>query len=497
MAEHFKYRIEKVPDLDQKRKGLDNVGLMFCFPTAAANWLYFIAHHGKQSAVLFGMPDMTLYGLVTSNIATMANYMNTDPVDGTGYGDAVDGLAALLDDRDIPAIVIGRRFDDDVAIQFSHLRDTVKADGLVSFCYGRYQWDGEQWDRLSGHCLSLVGLMRSDEKIVVDARPGRLERQPHDPIPPQGSIVLGRPQDGDLRREHTTLLQLFQGGDAGPTKRFLDSYFAIKPWFALTNVDKTLVHYFSMPWNGATQSLQVPLPFEGELQDLALHPTLPVAVCCESGGRDLWQLDLTDHTWRRRLTAGEPIDRLTYGGFRQRLFLAVRRTIIVLDGEAATERGRRELPFDVDALAFDEGSQDLLVVGSDAGRIFRLDRDLRLLDGEEIPSAPGRGNLRLVVTGPGSVVIGRERSDEVFTLSRGSAGRIRQVGHLRFEAGAATGLAAGAHGDRLHVALGGSLATIDLLGRVVPSSFDGRPVGPVLRVARSWHNFGIDPSWRG
>ena len=53
MADTFSYSIGDVPDLDQRWKRLPGEGGMYCVPTSAMDWMYYLAEHGVPWAVAF------------------------------------------------------------------------------------------------------------------------------------------------------------------------------------------------------------------------------------------------------------------------------------------------------------------------------------------------------------------------------------------------------------------------------------------------------------
>src|SRR5262245_19758186 len=95
----FKYTISGVPDLDQEWNDLPNKGKMYCVPTAAMNWMYYMAKHGRPGALRFPNSDTSNAFCDTMNIAWMGSYMDTDSQDGTSSDGAVNGLGDWLDDR--------------------------------------------------------------------------------------------------------------------------------------------------------------------------------------------------------------------------------------------------------------------------------------------------------------------------------------------------------------------------------------------------------------
>ena len=94
------YHFERcgVPDFDQIRSGLVNDGKMYCAPTAAVDWLHYLANRGASS-VMPGPGLSDNYLQVQYDISLLAQLMSTNPADdgGTAGSNAVAGIRAYLD----------------------------------------------------------------------------------------------------------------------------------------------------------------------------------------------------------------------------------------------------------------------------------------------------------------------------------------------------------------------------------------------------------------
>ncbi len=88
--------VPDVPDFDQHRTdtrsvpGLPTNGKMYCVPTSYTNWFAYVANRGVPQAGSLDGPrdweDNANYDRVTSVLAQMGAFMNTDPEDGTHGG---------------------------------------------------------------------------------------------------------------------------------------------------------------------------------------------------------------------------------------------------------------------------------------------------------------------------------------------------------------------------------------------------------------------------
>jgi hypothetical protein len=104
----YQYNIVNVPDVDQRRgdgpftTALPGDGAMYCAPTAAMNWMAYIANHGYPQ-IGPGPGDWQLsgplhpeYNNMTNALASLGAKMYTDPATGTGDHDAKVGMQQWL-----------------------------------------------------------------------------------------------------------------------------------------------------------------------------------------------------------------------------------------------------------------------------------------------------------------------------------------------------------------------------------------------------------------
>src|SRR5262245_52570029 len=96
MSHRFKYEISDVADADQRWNALPNKGSMYCVPTSAVDWMYWLARKGWPSAIAFGPPQKPGAANIQANIVAMATLMGTDPTEGTGGDAFYHGLVTHL-----------------------------------------------------------------------------------------------------------------------------------------------------------------------------------------------------------------------------------------------------------------------------------------------------------------------------------------------------------------------------------------------------------------
>lgn len=488
MATNINYSISGVPDLDQKRKGLLNNGKEFCIPVSMMNWMYFMAQHGAPHAVM-GPSNMKNEFFVVSNIMLLASLMDTDPDDGTSHDDAVEGLVEWLDIHNVVALPLHATYADDVNITVGALASQVQLGGLVSVNMGRYKKTIVKFERISGHAMTMIGLQSAGDKASITV---------HDPAEDDGDLnKQSAPKAKKAALSHMT--GNFEGESVVLTRwekstnpyRFIDGFHTIKPFFALTNVKTTLAMYWSADWGKSVESASVPLPFRGEVGDIAIHPLEPVAVVVETEGKTLWKLDLISRTFEKMTSLPENARAIAYGGRSNRLYVATGRSVLALDSQAQ-ERERTTLTFAPEAIVYDAQSQSVVAASTKAKALARLNTALEVREQDELPELPGAGRLQLSYSyREGALLLSRIGSNDVAALQlRRSQSPARTTSRL--EAHALTSNLTPYGRNQRIAAENGKIATFDLSGdRVAGSLFDGLPAGSVLRTPQPWSN--IDP----
>jgi len=152
-----------VPDFDQRRNYLPDNGKVHCVPTSMLNWMGYMANRGRPQALAHSSPDwssMSEYDLVDVRDYNMGGWMGTgDWGSGTSLGGGVSGLVDYLDHYNVgPFIVYGYASDEDWQVKPKHFYNALKIGWLVSMVYGRYKFDGDEWERDGGHCVTLVAV---------------------------------------------------------------------------------------------------------------------------------------------------------------------------------------------------------------------------------------------------------------------------------------------------------------------------------------------------
>jgi hypothetical protein len=488
MPTEISYKVDKVPDFDQRWTSLPNNGAMFCVPTAAMNWIHYIAKHGWPLATANPITSSSDVAMIRANIMVMSAFMKTDPLSGTSSDEAFEGLVDYLDARWVPAVVTTESAFDSGHIAVNDLAALALVKGLLIVGMGRYQQIGSSiyFIRTSGHAMSVVGLESNGFEADIEVR------DPADDTANLNTQSAPRTTSAHLKPEVRNLIEktavVLRWGTSTSPFRFVDSWMAILPSFALTNPSaNVIVRYTSNFESGSIDTKEFRLPFEGELLDLAIHPSLPSASIILRGSNDIWTLDLARESWSKTATV-ESARNLTYGGRDRRLFVLRGNDILSFD-RAGKALDKLDTGTRVEAISYDQ-KNDRLLVATSTQKLLALTPTLQKLDQTEVPEVRGTGRLMLSVNGrDATILVSRQNSQEAATLRWRSTGG-RAEGHFRL---LTEGRTSAAHLDRkgkLFAVEDGKIATFDSDGsREAQSKFDGLPAGPLLKVARSSHNF--------
>lgn len=477
----FSYSINDVPDVDQRWDELPGNGSMYCVPAAITNWMYYYAAHGRPGAISFAR---TIPHNIPLNISAMGGYMDTDGSDGTYFSDAVDGLCDWLEDHNIPAFVYSRRATNNQNITYVSLRNKLQAGANIVVWRGRYEKDGDEFERIGGHAMTLVELRRTDD--------GTITMGVHNPnndgsIHSQAATHLQEEVVTEKRRniegDHVTILR-WGAGSVQPPYLCIDGWVAIMPLFAVTNVTAgALTLYLSNFETDKVTRKDFPLPFEGEIGDLVLNPSdLFVSVIAKNSG-EVWTLDLSEAGWKKMagITGAKLI---TYGGINQQLFVARERELLAFDEEDKPV-SQSQLDDDIESLSFDQKHNRLVALSSKSKSLISFSPKLTLLEKNPLADLPGSGRFNLSLgSRDNTATISREGSSQVarVSLATKSTGKIASIDVQSKQATSAIHAAKG----RLFLNEAGKIATFEGDGKRKASSIlDGLACGTFLKVARS------------
>jgi hypothetical protein len=485
----FKYTITGVPDLDQEWNTLPGLGKNYCVPTSAMNWLYYMAKHGQPGALKFQNSDTSNAVGVWTNLIFMGSYMDTD-TGGTSGDDAVDGLVDWLDEQNLPSVVFAECAFDCGDITFGDLEawTTPPLNGMTVVLRGSFKKSGDEWERTGGHAMTMVGFDKSGSTATITV---------HNPADDNSNLNTQSAkinQTETLTSEKRNLygyVNVLRWGTSTDPFQFIEGVLLILPLFAITNpTAKTVIKHTSSASSNAFDSQEYRLPFEGELLDVAIHPLLPTASFIGRGSNDVWALDFRDGSWTKTVSVPSP-ERLTFGGRDRRLFVLHGGEISGFDktgkplGQIRVVEGEGGA---IDAMSYDAKNDRLIVAPSSSTRLISVSPALKLLGETQAPEIPGAGRRVLSVNGrDGTIVLSRAGTNKAATLRWHETGAIASGSfHMLGEVPNAV------HVDRrghLYASENGKIATFDMDGNRAKSFLDGLPGGPILKVARSSHNF--------
>jgi hypothetical protein len=375
--------ISGVPDLDQQWSALPNTGKMYCQPTAAMNWMMYLAQNSYPSADSPSDP-------IPGRLQLMADYMDTDPDCGTDYDDAVEGIADWLDDRNIPLVVAGLDFNEDVPVLFDDLDNTVRFGGLVNLRIGYYDPVDDGFERDGGHAVTLTGL---------DEAAGQRALHVHNPNNDEVNLTTQSPTQ--TLRVPVAAVHVTLDGETGwvlryTENKFLVGFITILPVYAVADASLSTVAVYSASWDGASVSTKIfDVPFSGPVVDIALHPSRPAASVLDAQSGAIWNLDLGRGTWRPFATVAGA-SRLAYHGRANALVAFGRNSLTALDSEG---RSAQQIALDVviDDAIHDFRSGMLLAASSNSEHVLCFSSDLRsrIELADRVPRGSGRVQLSL------------------------------------------------------------------------------------------------------
>ncbi len=503
-------------DFDQRRDGLPVGGKSktegggHCVPAAIMNELYFLEDHG-YATILPGLTDPTQHDDVTASIATLGLFIGT----GAGSNNPSQGeVAAYLSHVDILRpnsdafflTSVSYSSDPSNDVTFSNLKAQFDSLTLISFTLRKYDdSNAPNLVKKQSHHLTLVGLEKTSS--------GRYKVRYHDPF-------IESPEDDQHQSpyhvEEITMqdeVAIYDGTlatlmrEVGGDRRALISFFAIKPFFVLSDftnpqvaasapaglagtTDSTAVLTVTTPGNarlGGPERITIPHQ-TGAARDIAVHPAAPRAAYIEAGSNEVWEASLVDGGTRVLARRKAP-RRLAYGGRRPTLFVLDGRQIVSLrpDGRVwrtATSSVR------LDDLAWDPVRDRLVAVSASAGAVLYYDEDLHRRGQDALPLVPGEGPLEVATDARSRRLwLHRHGSPVVVAMGYEEDGRPFSYPVELHASVAPLGLAVDDRGY-LITSEGGVLQAHDLSGaRSTRLPLSGIPSGPVFAIPHDFDNY--------
>ena len=413
----FAYDVQSMPDLDQRRSGLDFDGSMYCVPTACMNLCAFAAN--------FGFPELGpgpgLWEGAPGHL-TMTNYiwwmglpeyMNTDPdpnsnTGGTNGSGKENGMFEWISYWGQPMCYV-LAYPDDEGYWPTVDRAAIQgANGaVVQLSYGRYAWSeilGLPYlsDRQGGHAVTLKLAFADNgselgDRLIHYRDPGTDEgdlfsNSDFDSKWPMtaANITIRTGLHGTPQPYAVTSLDNPPISDAAGRYQIIDSYLALYPGGGLSYDDVEVNSQFVTGSLGFAGGIS-PEPWDvGQVQGQAIlaavpHPLLHsrLALVSISGQqRDLTQLYEIPHHGRHRHLLDLPVDaRCLALGFGHTVYVATDShlyELIVMNGAARLKSTTKIPPSavpQIDAIAYD-GLRNQVIVAKGREICFLTPRRL-------------------------------------------------------------------------------------------------------------------------
>lgn len=396
-ADLFAYDISQMTDLDQRREaatgilGLPGNGGMYCVPTSCVNMMMYAANHGFPF-VAPGPGNYQLastYNFSTQQLLAMGMLMNTDAEDGTDGAGFYNGTKAWLD-QSAPGLftVTSMGAQGNFGPVLSKIAKTAIHGSLVSFGYGRYKVIGA-WgsipviDRDGGHIVTLGRASGVGGVLSAGLR---------DPANPDDGKLQTQSWFGN--REVAIVNQVVQTGNSAATLKvlssidydvnkeknaYIDGYVAIKPKFGLTWApdlpSKTTVISTLAVGNfvGSQAPSQQTIVTDGLVLDAIVGPDLTsifaVVAPKDAGPNELVEIDLVETS--KQKVANVPGASAIQTSRSRWVYTASNSLISRFDPDDYVAEAAVIPPFPVTALAFDDKTSELILLGSDSKMIAR------------------------------------------------------------------------------------------------------------------------------
>lgn len=512
----YSFSRDNVPDLDQVRSsdegiaGLPNDGEMYCVPTAAMNWMAYIANHG-YSGVMPGPgnwevspPQYTSeYNFITFNLLALGLNMNTDPYDGTLDG-AGPATQSWLDSAAAGQFsVIEVYADSSWAPRVKDAGIYSVFGGLVNINIAWYSTVLLTGDKvlIGGHMVSLVSAYGMLHQLSVNDpytqsnfsfNPGTTQSFFKENFSGFEGVQANYCYDDNGLICSTRTQDQLDYVDSG----YVQGFIAVIPKYGLVHSNDELIILNPEIISGfEREQIKHIHPFPGKkILDAAINPLRIQHPFIVEGSNTIWMLDSLLGTSTEFAKVENP-KRLTYGGKREQLYVLSMDKITKLDREGHVEKVV-DLEFPLDEIAFDEKNQHLIGVSRDSQQMLVFNQTLELeqkysISGEVLGDA---GNLNLSInptTGEIGIFAQRNSYYTLVTISEDGNLDLKQIDFPK-EIESAEAFYLDEYGTAF-VSDRGTIVPFDRNGKIFERSpFYLLPGGEGVMIHRSFSNF--DPA---
>ena len=511
---HYNYRVNDVPDIDQRRGpdagsgvlGIPGNGNMYCAPTSVVNWTAYLSNHGYPGFVpgpgnweVSPPANLAEYNHVSGSLFLMGLILHTSVT--TGTGGMHDYLQDYFDDiypGQFMIVTVGA--DKDWSPRARDASVMAFWDGLVIVVMGWYTNADISpiHIRKGGHVVTMAGA--EDDDVVQDLKL-------NDPAFPNDGMLttqssytanstLFHPEDAiycwwdAVNNFPTDCYERTQDRLTYTGSGYLDGYTAIIPKYGLTY---NLGHLILLkPVSPSTRHAAVQtIEAGGMVADVAIDPVRVAQPFLVEGRDSVSKIDLINGEIRPFIERVHAPRRLAYGGKSEELYVLTDDAIAMYDRDGrpvASIALRKPL----DAIAFDEKNNRLVGISRVESSLFLYDSRLRQEQRLSLP--PGlmnRGGRTTLTINPANGQIWSFNDGAQFAtqITIAGDGRARTVARPLPKGTAAPQTIHIDERGTLFVVVDGHIVPIDAEGRVLRSSrFFGMPAGAGLQIARPFTN---------
>jgi hypothetical protein len=506
---NWNYTRCQVPDVDQVRAedaanqiwGLPNNGLMYCAPTAAVNFMAYLADQGfptvSPGTGYWGpetsWPPQPQYTKMTSALATMGASMGTDPYNGTSGAGALLGIDAWLTSsgegwnfvvsdynatgfysplfNDMAADALGGALVMGASAGTRPTASTTPATAATCCRCRRRSSAAPRGRSASATRPSRTTICTTSPPSRQSSRPS--SRRPASSTASSGSWTASR---GTARPPSwTTTSRSRRSGPSSPTRR--------------RSTSCTRSSWFGGDSPAQPDSVSYPSGDGNPITDLAIGPEGTKHVYLTAGSDTVWQVDSLTGRSTPFATVSRP-EKLVYGGREERLFVLAADRLVAL-GRDGSLLNTTPLGEPLAAIAFDERADRLVGLTGGQNRLELFDENLAPLGSVAVPPLGCRSRLTMRIdASTGQIVVHCDGATVLTRLTISADRSTVRVAQVPLQGAVApVGLAVDDQGHAF-VSDGGRITDYDPNGRPVTSSpFAGMPGGTNLDVLRSFDNF--------
>lgn len=409
-----------MPDLDQARTGLAGGGLNHCVPTCTMNIFKYLTNHGYPGLAPGSGPwsgSAPVDTSMTTAISLLGSnaYMMTVPSGmgaGTSGTNAVNGINQWFNDSGVAGdiVVTAKWVSGGDAPELGDIALSMLLNRPISLSVGWYLTNPQvlgQLQRSGGHCISAVRLpdyCTSNRKISIrdpgnggdpnSQQPGTTETYS---VQTQSITLI----DSMGATYYTGPLERMLSYSSGAKPGYIDGFRSFTPSFGIAACNSPsgglCVQVYSPhpSFTGPGQSVPLDLPNAANVLDIEVHPSTmkTLALVTSSAGNTVLKV-----FENRPGAAGVDVPllinprRICTGRSWGRVFVLSNDGMTLLSaplpGSGSTSNTSVSLPQAVDAICFDQATNEVVGLALSARKVIRRDADtLALRSTSDVPTS--------------------------------------------------------------------------------------------------------------